>query len=53
MNKTFAQLLLGFFLCPLGENAVQGRFNSNAQRSRKFFYKAINGLFPPPYLRSE
>lgn len=51
MNKTFAQLLLGFFLCPLGENAVQGRFNSNARRSRKFNHKEINGL--PLFLVNE
>lgn len=35
MNKTFAQLLLGFFLCPIGDNAVQARFNSNVESSRK------------------
>lgn len=29
MNRTFVQVLFGLFLCPNGENVVQGRFNSN------------------------
>lgn len=28
MNRTITQVLFGLFLCPIGDNAVEGKFNS-------------------------